>query len=291
MLAFVTMPSAVAFDPKRTDFTPYGLTCVNWQASVMPRPDHHNEIELNMLKAGRVTYLLGGQKVSAEAGRLFVFWASIPHQIVEHTPDADYVVATIPLQTFLSWRLPEAFVQNLLQGHVQTEPTCTFAAVDDAVFDRWVRDLEDDPVGRDALVLVEMNARLARLAHNLAPDGSPRHLAAVPDAGVRKVERMASHIVRYHAQPMTVGDIAGTVDLHPNYAMSIFQKAFGVTLVEYLTHYRVAHAQRLLITTEARVTDIAHEAGFGSISRFNEAFSKLTGTTPREYRKSHSLNR
>lgn len=282
------MPSAVTFNPKRTDFTPYGLTCVNWQASVMPRPDHHNEIELNMLKAGRVTYLLGGHKVSAEAGKLFVFWASVPHQIVEHTPDAAYVVATIPLQTFLSWRLPENFVQSLLQGHVQIEPTCANAAVDDAVFDRWVRDLDEDPIGREALVLVEMNARLARLAHNLAPNGSPRHLAAVPDAGVRNVEQMASHIARYHTRPMTVGDIAATVALHPNYAMSVFQKAFGVTLIEYLTHHRVAHAQRLLVTTQAKVTEIAHESGFGSISRFNEAFSKFTGTTPKAYRRSHS---
>ena len=124
------MPAAVSFDPKRPDFTPYGLTCVQWQASVMPRPDHHNEIELNMLASGSVTYLLGGRRVTAQEGKLFAFWASIPHQIIDHEPDTQYVVATIPLQTFLTWRLPEAFVQDLLQGHVKSEPTADYASVD-----------------------------------------------------------------------------------------------------------------------------------------------------------------
>jgi hypothetical protein len=55
----------VQFDPNRPDFTPYGFTCVRWSPSPMRRPDHHNEIELNLLHAGWVTYLRGGRKVRA----------------------------------------------------------------------------------------------------------------------------------------------------------------------------------------------------------------------------------
>jgi len=69
----------VQFDPNRPDFAPYGFTCVRWNPSPMRRPDHHNEIELNMLGSGWLTYLLGGRKVRIEAGHLSVFWAAIPH--------------------------------------------------------------------------------------------------------------------------------------------------------------------------------------------------------------------
>jgi hypothetical protein len=61
----LTQPSAPAsstFDPDRPDFTSYGLACTFWRPTVMPRPDHHSEIELNFVICGSVTYLLGGQK-------------------------------------------------------------------------------------------------------------------------------------------------------------------------------------------------------------------------------------
>ena len=38
----------LSFDPSRPDFAPYGLTCVHWRPSPMRRPDHHNEVELNI---------------------------------------------------------------------------------------------------------------------------------------------------------------------------------------------------------------------------------------------------
>ena len=54
--------------------------------------------------------------------------------------------------------------------------------------------------------------------------------------------------------------------------------------MDYLAQYRVAHAQRLLATTDRTVLDIAMEAGFTSASRFYVTFQKITGKSPRAYR-------
>ena len=48
---------------------------------------------------------------------------------------------------------------------------------------------------------------------------------------------------------------------------------------------RVAEAQRLLLTTSLRVTEIAESAGFGSLSSFYEHVSAASGMSPREYRR------
>jgi AraC-like DNA-binding protein len=71
--------------------------------------------------------------------------------------------------------------------------------------------------------------------------------------------------------------------------MSLFQKTFGTTLIEYLTQHRVQHAQRLLATTEQKMVEIAFSSGFNSLSRFNEAFRRACGCAPREYRRLHLL--
>lgn len=279
------------FDPARQDFKPYGLTCVRWQPSVMTRPDHHNEIEINFLASGNVSYIIGGRKFVAEPGRLCAFWASVPHQIIHYTEDCSYLVATIPLPDFLSWRLAEDFVQGLLRGEVFVEATAGSAAVDRLLMERWVEDLDSETPALHETVLLEMRSRLARLALGVSPPphANRKHLWSLPDGGMNTVEAMACFIAQHYGDPLTVQDVADHVGLHPNYAMTLFRKAFGETLVRYLTRFRVSHAQRLLITTDINITDVALASGFNSISRFNEAFHQLSKVSPREYRKQNGL--
>lgn len=288
-----TPSSPQSFDPTRPDFAPYGLTCVHWRPSPMRRPDHHNEIELNFLESGTVTYLLGGQKTVIEAGRLSAFWAAIPHQIIDFGSEPSYFVATIPLQWFLQWRLPDHFVQPLLQGKLLHEPTTERAATDGLFFAHWKQDLLRKSPELEQAVLLEMQARLVRLACNLPAICKPMRTRAratgVTDSGLNKVEQMACFIAQRYTERLTVREIAAVVKLHPNYAMNLFQKTFGTTLIAYLTQHRVSHAQRLLATTDQTVTDAAFSSGFNSISRFNEAFRCVCGCSPREYRAQHRL--
>lgn len=259
----------------------------------MQRPDHHNEIELNFLETGSVTYLFGGRKTTVGAGRLSVFWAAIPHQIIDYGDETAYFVATIPLPWFLQWRLPDQFVQPLLQGHLIDEPTTDRAESDAQLFGDWEDDLLQKSSNLNTAVLLEMQARLLRLALNMpAGPGAPKRrerVTTVTDAGLNKVERMACFIAQHYMEPLTVQKIAEVVKLHPNYAMNLFQKTFGTTLIHYLTGHRVSHAQRLLATTGRTIADVAFSSGFNSISRFNEAFRRSCGCSPREYRRTHLL--
>ena len=280
----------VSFDPARRDFEPYGLTCVNWKPSPMPRPDHHNEVELNFLKSGTVTYLLGGRKVTITAAHLSVFWAAIPHQIIDFGHEPSYFVATIPLPWFLQWKLPDHLVQPLMRGHLIVEPSGERAEFDAQLFSRWETDLLEPNSGVESSVLLEMQARLVRLAKSLPP----RRFTAPKQklfraAGLSKVEQMACFIAQHYLEKLSVQRIADVVELHPNYAMNLFQKTFGATLVDYLTQHRVSHAQRLLATSNAKIVDVAAESGFASISRFNIAFRQVCGCSPREYRRSHVI--
>ena len=51
----------------------------------------------------------------------------------------------------------------------------------------------------------------------------------------------------------------------------------------------VAHARRLLATTDAKVLDIAMQAGFGSASQFYNVFHQVAGQTPRQYASLHRV--
>ncbi|MBI5425243.1 MAG: helix-turn-helix domain-containing protein [Opitutae bacterium] len=282
----------VQFDPNRPDFTPYGFTCVRWNPSPMRRPDHHNEIEINLLQSGWVTYLLGGRKVRIPAGMLSAFWAAVPHQIIDFGPKTEYFVATIPLSWFLQCRVSERFVQQLMQGEVLMEKTEDRAAFDEALFAQWEHDLENANDKVKDIVMLEIEARLRRLESRLpaSAEARKRQRLALQAGGLNKVEQMACIVAQRYTEQLTVAEIGKAVGLHPNYAMNLFKKAFGTTLIDYITTHRVSHAQRLLATTDEKIVDIAFSSGFNSISRFNEAFRRACGCTPREYRVEHETS-
>lgn len=282
----------VTFDPNRPECAPYGLTCVRWNPAPMQRSDHHNEVELNFLETGWVTYLFGGRKVRVDAGRMHAFWAAIPHQIIDCGLETEFFVATIPLPCFLQCKLPDNLVQPLLQGQMIMEPTKNSRLSDHQAFARWEIDLADPHAGLKKAALLEMEARLLRLAlliptarRNRKP-GSGR--AALSEAGLNKAEQMACVIAQRYTERLTIDEIGSAVKLHPKYAMSLFQKTFRTTLIEYLTQHRVSHSQGLLATTDMKIVDIAFSSGFGSISRFNDAFRRACGCSPREWQQ-HEL--
>ncbi len=199
-------------------------------------------------------------------------------------------MATIPLTLFLQWRLPAAFQNRVLQGDVIEEHSDDLGGFDIAMFERWLRDVKDDEPQLQEIVLLEMEARLRRLAlTSAAKEDEDIGIKPIDANLTSKVEQMAAFVAAKYTRPLQITEIAEAVELHPDYATVLFRKSFGITLSEYLREHRISHAQRMLATRQTKITEIAYECGFNSISRFNAAFKKSCGCTPRQYRKNHQL--
>lgn len=260
----------------------------------MQRADRHNEIELNLLKHGSLTYLLGGNTVTIPAGRLAVFWAGIPHQIISSKSNTEYYVATIPLAWFLQCRFPAHFVDAILHARVVLDPEPHTRGGDLEMFERWVQDLEEPNPQRQRIAFLEIEARLYRFALAVPASiekvrGSDAAQLMIQVGGLNRAEQIALYIAQHYTEPLTAQQISQAVGLHPNYAMALFKKTMGVTMVDCLTQHRVSHAQRLLATTDDKIIEVAYSAGFGSLSRFHDAFKRWCGCPPKQYRKQHRV--
>ena len=273
------MLSVYQFDPARDPFSPYGFSCQLWKPTLMPRPDRHNEIEINLLRSGSVTYLMAGRRTTIQAGSIALFWAAIPHQIVAWEGEDPYFVVTLPLGWFLAAGVSSAYAHVVLKGGliIDDQPLIT----DAAHFEQWEADLRAKDEVRERSALLELQARLLRLAHaqpkaDKARSSSPR---------LSRADQLACHIAKNYHKPLTAQGIAKSTGLHPNYAMNLFRQAFGTTMNDFIVEHRLSHAQRLLLTTDDSVAEIAFDSGFQSLSRFNEAFKHSCGMSPRQYRK------
>jgi len=270
------------FDEKRNELKPYGLTCELWQPNLMIRPDRHNEIEINYLPKGSITYLIHQQKFTVNKGSTVVFWALLPHQIVDFTEESPYYVITIPFSMLRHWELPKFFLDRLFKGEVQSLGQQEDADLSNKLFDRWVNELGSLTLDLHHACELEICAFLERFAIKTLT--THQSIKRVDFPLLNLVEKMAVFIARNFTKPIKVKDVASEVGLHPDYANAIFKKSFNTSISSYLVEQRVLYAQRELITTHENIASIAFKSGFSSISRFNASFKKYNDMTPRRYR-------
>lgn len=271
---------AVAYPQGVTEAGPdvhtIGLDAARLTSSSMFRGHLHPEVEFNLLLSGDAQYEVGARTIEVPAGRLAVFWGGYPHRM--HVGSSvEMMWATVPLGALAGQSASRSAVNALLAGRVLCG-TALEAPLDHLLMSRWVDDLGVD--GRHEVCLLEMLARLARLAASANPTANPT--APHSDAA----ERMLAVISRCYRDSLSVADIAERAGTHPTYAAQAFKDAFGVSIWHYVTQLRVAHASSLLASTDWGVDRIAHTSGFQTRSSFYRAFRSQVGTTPTAYRRS-----
>jgi AraC-like DNA-binding protein len=191
---------------------------------------------------------------------------------------------TIPISEFLHWQLGDRLTRRLLSGEILIDAQDDL--LDRMQLSRWAQDCRDKDVGLAQVVALEVRARMTRLALRLprSPAVGPEVAAAHADAAVHQVETMAAFLGARFREDIGAEDVAAAVGLHPNYAMTVFRRTCGMTILQYLTHLRLSHGQRLLLTSDVTVLTVALESGFGSLARFYAAFRDQCGVSPGRFR-------
>lgn len=101
----------------------------------------------------------------------------------------------------------------------------------------------------------------------------------------KEVQKVISFIETRYADDVSLQDAADHVSMSPNYISSLFKKELGVTFIDYLIQCRVERAKELLLETDRKVYEIAEQVGLENQSYFSRIFKKVTGVTPRSFRR------
>ncbi len=86
-------------------------------------------------------------------------------------------------------------------------------------------------------------------------------------------------------------DLASKLGVGSRHLRRLFQTHIGASPKSLATTQKILFAKKLLSETSLPVTQIAFASGFGSIRRFNAAFSKIYGTTPSALRRPSNSNK
>jgi AraC-like DNA-binding protein len=105
------------------------------------------------------------------------------------------------------------------------------------------------------------------------------------------VDFAKAFIQAHFSEPLTLQRIAHEVALSPNYFSSVFAKAAGATLVEYIQRVRLDEAKRLLREPDLSIREIARRVGFKTPAYFSRLFRRDTGLSARAYRNAPPAGR
>jgi AraC-like DNA-binding protein len=80
-------------------------------------------------------------------------------------------------------------------------------------------------------------------------------------------------------------EVAKAVNTSTFYFCKVFKKATGLTFTDYLSRVRIEKAKNLLLNPHLRISEVAYDVGFQSLTHFNRVFRKLTGQSPSAFRQ------
>jgi AraC-like DNA-binding protein len=103
------------------------------------------------------------------------------------------------------------------------------------------------------------------------------------------ITRAREFIAANYAEDLSLTSVARAVHMSTFYFCKQFKKATGLNFTNYLGRVRVEQAKERLLNPHIRISEVAYEVGFQSLTHFNRVFRKLTGESPSAYRSHLSL--
>jgi AraC family transcriptional regulator len=98
----------------------------------------------------------------------------------------------------------------------------------------------------------------------------------------RRLESAIDYIHAHLNGDLSMTQIAGSVNSSPTHFASLFKRATGISLHQYVIQQRVIRAKLLLETTDLPIPNIAAQVGFANPSHLGYHCKRQTGMTPRQ---------
>ncbi len=131
--------------------------------------------------------------------------------------------------------------------------------------------------------------RLLALVLLLRTHAPLEHGKATEDSNTLRTKQILRYIAAHYAEGITLEDLAQSAHCSKSACLRAFRLSLNTTPYKYLIEYRLEQAALLLRQTQTPIGEIAEAVGFHQFSLFGKSFKRMTGQTPKEYRKAQAL--
>jgi AraC-like DNA-binding protein len=99
------------------------------------------------------------------------------------------------------------------------------------------------------------------------------------------IARARAYIAANKAEELSLSAVARVAGASVFHFCKVFHKSTGFTFTDYVARARVEGARQGLLNPNRRISEIAYDVGFQSLTQFNRTFKRIFGQSPSEYRE------
>jgi len=248
----------------------------------------HPEVELTLIAESRGIRFIGDRASRFEAGDVVLVGPNLPHCWISDEGDDARRARAVVLQ-FHPQFLGESFFST-------PELAPLGRLLDRAHLGLEVRGKTRKELAQQLLELPRLSGarRLIAILSILDVLAESRELRPLATSGFHprldvraseRIDRVYRFLLKRFQEPIRLAEVARVARMAPAAFCRTFRRDVGRPLFSVLTEIRIGHACKLLLATDGQVSQVCFDSGFGNLSHFNRQFLRVTGLTPREYRK------
>ena|ERR1043166_2443390 len=98
------------------------------------------------------------------------------------------------------------------------------------------------------------------------------------------VRKARDYIDKHKGEPVALADVAKAAGASVFHFCKVFHRSTGLTFTDYVARVRLEDARARLLNPNLRISEIAYDVGFQSLTQFNRTFKRVFGQSPTEFR-------
>ena len=276
--------------------TAFPIACYEDDFRVCDVPWHwHEEWEAVLITQGSCLVAAGNHKALLHAGEGFFVHSGVLHGCWDEQNSSCMFHSMVFHPRLVGGSLDSIFYQQYVQPLldcngpelVLLKPGVSWQRQAlEAIESAWQHCVQEED-GFPFLVRSRLSELIYLLCRHLSPTVSSVRSRDIRNA--QRIKTMLTCIHTHYGCELTIADIAQSASISESECLRCFRDTIGTTPIQYLKHYRIQQAARLLSETHQKISDIAIACGFQDMSYFTRSFRTQMGCVPTEYRKSAGL--
>jgi AraC-like DNA-binding protein len=99
------------------------------------------------------------------------------------------------------------------------------------------------------------------------------------------VQKARDYIDQHKTEELSLTDVAKAGGASAFHFCKVFHKSTGLTFTDYVARVRVEDARTQLLNPSRRISEVAYNVGFQSLTQFNRTFKRVFRESPTEFRE------
>lgn len=259
---------------------------------VMANAHYHKYIEILYCLAGKIKIFLDGKEYQFCEGDMIVINSREVHHIIGESSFNKYIVLKFEPEILyvssksifeVKYVLPFTMNKSTHQKLFTNDETKT------TFVPQLLHDIYDEYTKQEYGFELAIRTHICRIFLWILRGWNKKGLDldinnSLNDINIMKLEKAILYVSKNYPEEISVYEVAELCNMSYSYFSRFFKSIMKKNFSEYVNYVRINEAEKLLITTDLNITEIAGQVGFSTSSYFIQIFKAHKKVSPKQFR-------